>query len=135
MRNHPSRSIGGILNFRNHLHDFLLRDTFRDFFHLGAVFCAVAAVSILCVAPPDITPVSIFAICSTSSIVDYHCLSSLPVAGLVLGFVEMCISKISYPRPQCSSNSHKSGNCRSISSMFCLMILYCSGKWSSAARR
>lgn len=57
------------------------------------------------------------------------------VAGWVLGIAEKCISKISYPRPQHFLNYRIKGNCRSTSSMSCLMILYCSGKWISAACR
>lgn len=59
----------------------------------------------------------------------------LLVAGWVLGFPEKCSSKISYPRPQRFLNYHIKGNCRSTSSISCLMILYCSGKWISAACR
>ena len=59
----------------------------------------------------------------------------LLVAGWVLGFPEKCSSKISYPRPQRFLNYHIKGNCRSTSSISCLIILYCSGKWVSAACR
>ena len=61
---------------------FLFRNFFRYLSHFRSVFGCSAAVSVLCVAPPGITAVSIFAICSVRTVIDYHLLSSpCPVAG------------------------------------------------------
>ena len=70
------------LNLRYDGSKFLLRDFFRYLPYFCPVFFGSTAVSVLCVAPPGITAVSIFAIRSVRTVIDYHLLSSpCPVAG------------------------------------------------------
>ena len=70
------------LNLRDNSSKFFVCYSLRNFPELCPVFFFSAAVSVLCVAPPGITAVSIFAICSVGTIIDYHFPSSpYPVAG------------------------------------------------------
>ena len=70
------------LNLRHNGGKFLFCYSFRYLLHFCPVFCAVSAVSILCVAPPNIPAVAIFAPRSFRTVVDNHLLSSpYPVAG------------------------------------------------------
>ena len=76
---------------------FLFCDSFRYLFHFCPVFCAVPAVTVLCVAPPNITAVYIFAICSISTKISYHLLSSPYCRPVVLVLVELPFLKHTFP--------------------------------------
>ena len=102
----------------------------RNLFHFPPVFRPMSAVSIVFVIAPHPFSICILAVCSGwAPIVSIiHFVSSYWWRGWVLGFPEKCISKSNCPWLQSSINYDIKGNCRSISSMFYLMILYCSGK-------
>ena len=131
------RAICLSLNIWDNVIYFLLGNPFGNLFHFPPVFRTVATVPIVFVIAPHPFSICILAVCSGwAPIVSIiHFVSSYWWRGWVLGFPEKCSSKISYPRPQRFLNYHIKGNCRSTSSMSCLMILYCSGKWTSAACR
>ena len=79
---------------------FLFCDFLRYLLHFCPVLFGTSTVAVLCIAPPNITAVSIFAICSIRTIIDYHLLfSPYPGGGWVLVSLEMCISKTTTPWP------------------------------------
>ena len=78
------------LNLRNQLCNFLFSDLCCDLFHFCSVFRGSATVSVLCATTkiPD-TLIGRWMITTQMT----HCFSSLPVAGMVLGFLKRAVQK------------------------------------------